>query len=145
MTSQRLKRTVGYLLLAACMVIIFLFSHQGHEVSSGQSMGIVNAVSHTTGVQLPETVVRKSAHVLIYFILGILAYNVAMGYRYSRRLLIIGSIVFVCLYAISDEAHQYFVSGRSAEVGDVLLDTTAGSLGIVGYNWVINRQRREDK
>lgn len=121
-----------------------MFSHQGHDVSSGQSMGIVKTVKNTANLQVPEKVIRKSAHVLLYFVLGVLVYNVAKDYRYKRRLLIVASILFVCLYAISDETHQYFVGGRSAEVGDVLLDTTAGGVGIGSYALVARQKTRKD-
>ena len=134
-----MKRSANYILAIGCMVTIFIFSSQGHEVSSGQSMKVVNTVSATTGVQIPEKMIRKSAHVLLYSLLGVLIYNVAKGYSYKRRTLIMASVALVCIYAISDETHQYFVGGRSAEAGDVLLDTAAGSIGIFGYYGVIKR------
>ncbi|MDB5163077.1 MAG: hypothetical protein JWN28_684, partial [Candidatus Saccharibacteria bacterium] len=40
------------------------------------------------------------------------------------------SILFVGFYAISDEFHQLFVPGRSGEMRDVLIDTTAGALAV---------------
>ena len=126
------------------MAIIFMFSNQGHEVSSGQSMGIVKTVKDTANLQVPEKVIRKSAHVLLYLVLGALVYNVAKDYPYKRRTVIIASIAFVCLYATSDEIHQYFVGGRSAEVGDVLLDTTAGGVGIGSYALVARQKTRKD-
>ena len=51
----------------------------------------------------------------------------------------IGLSLFVCvLYAISDEVHQLFVSGRGAQVKDVLIDS-AGAIVGVGLYLVISR------
>ena len=38
------------------------------------------------------------------------------------------------LYAISDEIHQYFVPGRSAEIRDVLIDVLGANIGILLIN-----------
>jgi VanZ family protein len=41
--------------------------------------------------------------------------------------------MLVFAYAVTDEVHQLFVSGRSGEVRDILIDTIAGALGIALY------------
>ncbi|MEM3043787.1 MAG: VanZ family protein, partial [Thermoplasmata archaeon] len=40
------------------------------------------------------------------------------------------STLFIFLYAISDEVHQYFVPMREASVIDVLIDTAGGLIGV---------------
>lgn len=52
-----------------------------------------------------------------------------------RRAILV-SVAIVFLYAISDEFHQYFVPGRSSEIRDVLIDTTAGVVGVIVYVFV---------
>lgn len=49
---------------------------------------------------------------------------------------------FVLLYAVSDEFHQRFVPGRSSEVRDVMIDTTAGVVGVGIYALVEARLRK---
>ena len=51
----------------------------------------------------------------------------------------IGLSLLVCvLYAISDELHQLFVSGRGAQVKDVLIDSAGATVGVCLY-WGICR------
>jgi VanZ family protein len=71
--------------------------------------------------------IRKCAHFTEYFILSLL---VLRGIRAGRRgthlawALLVVAIV-IC-YASLDEFHQRFVPGRTAAVGDVLIDTSGG-------------------
>ena len=98
--------------------------------SSNQSGFIVNIISsifHINNIELLSLIIRKLAHFTEYFILGLLVYN--MIYSYNKKAYI--SIVICILYAISDEIHQIFVEGRSAEVLDVIIDTAGSSLGIL--------------
>jgi VanZ family protein len=67
-----------------------------------------------------------------------LVFNVLKEYKLGNKKLIGFSILFAGLYAVTDEIHQTFVSGRSAEVRDVLIDTIGASIGVVLY-WAILR------
>src|SRR5690606_24042396 len=73
---------------------------------------------------------RKSAHFLVYLVLGILLYRALCLSGISG----IGGMVLAFLlgffYAISDEVHQIFVPGRSGEIGDVLLDSAGVLIGV---------------
>ncbi|MBR3133134.1 MAG: VanZ family protein [Clostridia bacterium] len=66
--------------------------------------------------------VRKGAHFSLYFVGGILFFNLISIFSTNKKKCIAISIVCVCLYAISDEIHQYFVSARSAEIRDIAID-----------------------
>ncbi len=61
--------------------------------------------------QLTKTIAKKAP-------LGPIKYTLAM------------SILFSFLYACTDELHQIFVPGRSAQFRDVLIDTLGASFGI---------------
>jgi VanZ family protein len=70
----------------------------------------------------------KLFHALAYGVLGVLllaAHTLSRG-GYSKRQAGI-SVLIASLYGISDELHQAFVPGRSADVMDWLADT-AGAL-----------------
>ena len=128
------------------MVVIFLLSNEPSSVSSERSGAIVEVVK-TLGTSLPNDVLtfitRKLAHIIAYFILGILMFLVVRAYTPNARWAIFTSILFVCLYAITDEFHQTFVPGRSGEVRDVLIDTIAGAFGVfVTYSIVRWHERR---
>lgn len=133
---------VSYILLLSWMTVIFLLSSEGHDISSGRSNTFVHAlqsVGVTGQTDLLTFLVRKSAHVTAYFILGILAYNVARLHRLSIRWRLAICTAIIALYAISDELHQLFVPGRSGEVRDVLIDSIAGILGIVITHYVYSK------
>lgn len=49
----------------------------------------------------------------------------------STRNRIVFCIIFGMMYAASDELHQKFVDGRSAEIRDVCIDTCGVILGIL--------------
>ena len=113
------------------MILIFWFSSAGHEASSGQSMQAVHGITRVTGVVLPEVLVRKAAHVFLYFILGILLTLLVRTYRIRWRSVVLWAVGIACAYAATDETHQLLVGGRSGQVSDVLLDTVAACVGVV--------------
>ena len=86
---------------------------------------------------------RKCAHAFEYFVLGILLLNVIRQFWPTMRekkwarywyLAVVGAFV----YAVTDEVHQVFVSGRSCELRDIIIDTVAASVG-VGMVMLIRR------
>ncbi len=81
-------------------------------------------------LDLIHAMIRKSAHVMEYFILGILLFRAFRGgssgswnWRWSFF-----AVILVALWAAGDEFHQSFVSTRTASVVDVVLDTAGGVL-----------------
>ena len=125
---------ISWVLLIAWAGVIFMLSSEGTDASSGRSGAIVQtfqAWGATGDTDLLTFLVRKSAHITAYFIFGILAFNVLRLYTWPLRKTMLISMGLVLLYAISDEFHQYFVPGRSAEVCDVLIDTIAGVVGVL--------------
>ena len=55
-----------------------------------------------------------------------------------KQVLFAGGIGII--YAITDEIHQIFVSGRSGEIRDIIVDTCGSTVGIL-LNIIINRKR----
>jgi VanZ family protein len=71
--------------------------------------------------------IRKSAHFTEYFILGLLILRgIRAGRPGTRFAWALAAIAIVACYASLDELHQRFVPGRTAAVGDVLIDTSGG-------------------
>mgnify|MGYP003023101221 CR=1 FL=1 len=133
-----------------CMGVIFNFSSQHSVESSELSGGITNKVisvafpnyKNWSGTaqrdvyKVIEKIVRKSAHFSIYCLLGFLSMFAAYCF-FSKRVLQLGTSLLVSVaYAASDEMHQLFVPGRSAEFGDVLIDSLGALLGII-IMWMI--------
>lgn len=127
----------GYAFLIVWMIVIFLLSNEVSGVSSGRSGEIVHILTNSLHVNLPQElltfITRKAAHTIAYLILGTLIYNVLKEYNISTKRAILLSIILAATYACSDEFHQLFVQGRSPEITDVLIDTTASTLGIYIY------------
>jgi VanZ family protein len=128
-----MSRLYSYSVLFAWMLIIFLFSSEPAAVSSLRSAVIVEVVKVISGGAFSDILTflaRKSAHIFLYSVLGILMYIVIRTYDLHIKKVIVAAVLLVFLYAVSDEVHQTNIPGRSGEVRDVLIDTAAGSLGI---------------
>jgi VanZ family protein len=70
-----------------------------------------------------DLLLRKLAHITEYFILAILIYRTLLNLFAWKKSRILLSVTMLCvLYAISDEAHQFFVAGRTAAVRDIVID-----------------------
>ena len=74
--------------------------------------------------------IRKAAHVIVYFILGILLFRAFRAGSNERRWWrwASSSLAAVVLYAMTDEFHQLHVSTRTASLVDVGFDTFGGLL-----------------
>ncbi|WP_245723030.1 VanZ family protein [Natribacillus halophilus] len=133
------KVVIAWFLVIGWMGLIFYFSHQSGEDSSALSGGLTENIYHLlpfwpTDMESFHSLIRKAAHVGVYFGLGILvihAFRVTMATR-PRRLIIWAWILCTC-YAITDEIHQLFIPGRSGEVSDVVLDSIGALVGIGLY------------
>ena len=103
------------------MLLIFLFSACDATLSSMQSDIIVNYINNFISVN--SFLVRKLAHFFLFFLLEMLVYFSIKSIKYS--------FIFVSLYAILDEVHQYFVPGRSCELRDMIIDISGCVLAII--------------
>lgn len=124
------------------MAVIFYLSHQPGSASSALSSGIVASLLNFIDQVAPtldfdierfHTFVRKNAHFIAYFLLGLLSLNAwrSSGFRGMKQLVLGFGMAFA--FAITDEVHQLFVDGRSGEVRDVLIDSAGAALGVLVY------------
>lgn len=123
-------------------LLIFTLSHQPPHVSDQQSGFFVQLASPLTSLAGEDTaifIIRKAAHLTLYLVLGGLMYWALLPYARRRsarkahtpkvQTLILTVTLIAGVYAITDELHQYFIPGRSAELRDVLIDTAGALLG----------------
>lgn len=82
-------------------------------------------------------VLRKLAHFGEYFALTALWWW-ALRTRIGGRRALLPAVAIALGYAITDEFHQTFVSGRTGTPRDVAIDAA----GILTAAWLIARQRR---
>jgi VanZ family protein len=85
-------------------------------------------------VDWAHLVLRKLGHLTEYFVFSVLLLR---AWRSNHGGLTVPhvawSVMFVLLYAASDEFHQAFVPSRTASINDVLIDVLGG---ICGTLWI---------
>lgn len=148
-------RVISSVATIGIMALIFWFSSQNSydssDVSRGFLMFIINlfpgAADLDDGAKLElvyslHGLIRKIAHFSIYTALGIS--SVAAVWSFSGKPIkwsILISVPFCAMYSLSDEFHQSFVSGRSGELRDMMIDTSGALFGgiilILAVNAVI--------
>jgi len=115
------------------MAGIFMLSNEPasqSSVRSGKLIDLLSDYSITGSDSVSTFLIRKSAHIFMFFVLGILLYVLLKSYKLSRYKQIGYSILIAFSYAVIDEIHQAFVPGRSNEIRDVIIDTVGASLGV---------------
>ena len=131
--------------LPVILWMCFIFWMSTETFSSENTVSVVETILRflapkisSQEVDLIHALIRKSAHVVEYFILGLLLFRAFRGgsigswkWRWSFFALIV-----VILWAASDEFHQSFVPTRTASVVDVAIDTAGGIIAqFVGILW----------
>ena len=139
MSMKWLFRIVSTAAVILWMCLVFGFSGQKAEQSTGLSTRVsidivetVNEIGHqnwseetvTDYAKKIEYPVRKCAHMTEYAILALLVFGMlgSYGMRVCRLRYQI-AVVYVFVYASTDEFHQLFVAGRSGQFSDVCIDT----------------------
>ena len=140
MKDSIFSRLLPIVLTICCGIAIFMFSKQSGVDSVRVSNGFLKyALAFYRHVPVSEIspediyryshLIRKLAHMFIYFILGIFscwsAYAL-FGKHHGKC-----SMLFCVLYALSDEFHQTYSSGRNANTGDVIIDSAGAAAGII--------------
>ncbi len=142
---MKLQRTIFGILTIITMIVIFIFSSENGDESKNTSRGFVRKVINTLSItrnldeiekeeliENSQFLTRKMAHFSIYTILGINVFGFVNTYKNMRiRFIILTTIGVSAIYAMSDEFHQLFSSGRSASIRDVCIDTTGAIFGIL--------------
>jgi hypothetical protein len=106
----------------ALAVMLFIFS------ASAQPEG--SALMPDFGGWL-DFAIKKSAHLLVYALLGISFLRGVRGDSPTTRGHLMLAALVTVAFAISDEYHQTFVFGREGRWQDVLIDTAGASIAIV--------------
>ena len=89
---------------------------------AGFIFGLSSIPDLGTGLGVWDLVLRKSAHIAEYAILGALAYRASRSWA--------AGVVLASAYAVTDEVHQAFVRGRHGSPVDWLIDTAGVVAGV---------------
>lgn len=126
-------------LCIVCMIAIFLFSAQNGDTSNNTSNFVITLLEQLFHLDieklapsLVETlsfIVRKCAHMSEYALLCILWVLYMKEARFSKAYMLAYGLTVI--YAVSDEMHQLFVPGRSAQLSDVCIDACGAAIGLM--------------
>ena len=130
--QDKIKKIISIILLISWCLLIYYFSNQNGLVSENSSSRVLNFISKILAIDLYKykysmLIVRKLAHMFLYFILFILSLNVFSNFNVQKRNT--NALLFCLIYSISDEVHQLFVIERSFGVSDILIDMLGAFLG----------------
>ncbi|MDD6272683.1 MAG: VanZ family protein [bacterium] len=143
-----MKKYVLLVLIILWMGVIFIFSSKTGSESTKQSDGFIsitigNIVSifdksltneeKERIIDIVEVPIRKIAHITEYFILTILVSLFVNSYKISIKNVVYITFAICVLYSCSDEIHQLFVSDRSGQIIDVLIDSIGISIWLIIY------------
>ena len=132
------KKTIKVLLIILTMITIFYLSSDNADESTVKSDTLIIKVSElvlnkklTTKekekiIDKYVVVVRKTAHFTLYFLLGLFTISFLNEFDIENKKMLIYTLIFVFIYACTDEIHQLFIAGRSGEITDILIDTLGG-------------------
>ncbi|MBR6502946.1 MAG: VanZ family protein [Clostridia bacterium] len=158
MARFKINVVIWYILLLGWMGFIFIMSAQTSQESSNVSGGIVSKLiavfynkfdllsdekqAEITGIF--TVIVRKSAHFLEYFVLGVFSLLSAVSYnKYSYKIKGIYAVVVCVLYSISDEIHQFFVPGRACRFMDICIDSAGSITAILLLSFLFYKKRKK--
>ncbi|MBQ8135936.1 MAG: VanZ family protein [Clostridia bacterium] len=151
-----MRHKVPFCILIALILLlllsIFMFSDQDSDQSSNLSrqvsVWLANFLNPTYMKSAKESTqnhvikflslpVRKGAHMGEYALLGALLMCAMLCLRLKMWLRMLLSFVSAVIFAMADEFHQTFVTGRSGEIRDILFDSTGAALGIL-FVWILS-------
>lgn len=144
--NSTILRKIIWVLTAAAMILIFWLSSRPVEVSRQDSAWVMETLNmaetqdeatdtSNASMMSIQMMVRKQAHVIMYFGLAGLIYLSIYGYAGKCVRTGIAAWVLTIIYAGTDEIHQIF-SHRGAQFSDILIDAR-GAVAAVAIASVI--------
>lgn len=145
MSKITYQKIIRALFVVAWMTLIFMLSAQVADESTKLSDSVMNSMfsffipgfKNMSIAQQGEylitlsVLVRKTAHFLIYTVLGFLIRNYFSVTHYSELIKNTVPMAISFFYATLDELHQATVPGRSCEVRDIFIDSVGAVFGIL--------------
>ena len=126
-----LKIISWHVLAVLAMAGLFVSSSIPGEESAYASMVIASWVQYIIPIsgEALNFIVRKTAHVAAYFVLGFCVAQAFKFYIKDLKKLLLSAWAAGTIYGILDEIHQYFVPGRVMALLDMILNSTGSFFG----------------
>jgi VanZ family protein len=124
---------------------LFKSDNTGHVIIPLLRFFLPHASAET--LEFLHHIIRKCSHLTEYFILSMLILRgIRAGEKGMHLRWALVTILIIAGYAALDEYHQSFVPGRTAAVGDVLIDTSGGiAAQLVASLFVLLGKAREKR
>lgn len=136
--KTKILRIVLLLFILVWAFIVFNFSSQNGEESSGLSRRVVEFfIKEEELVDKIEPYVRKFAHFSEYALGGTLFLSLFYTYNWTDEKKMCVSILLGIWYAATDEIHQLMVPARNGNIADVLIDTLGFATGVCVMLFII--------
>lgn len=143
---KKYRVSLSWILVVIWMILIYMLSAQPVAQSSNLSGGVTGFVMgiNTENAKFHQLdhLVRKNAHLFNYMILGIVVMSAMLRSGISGHKVKAIAFSLCALFAVSDEFHQLFVSGRGATGKDVLIDSVGTLIGIGLYSLIARLIKR---
>lgn len=146
------KVFLRWTLVLIWMCVIFYFSSRPIVESHAQSYFVLEAINKVLKIlgihsrivnDALNFILRKTAHVSEYAILGVLMYMAFLTSNIRiKKAIFIYSLLGCILYAATDEIHQLYVQGRSACLADVIIDSSGSYCGLI-ITSIFNRRKTD--
>jgi len=154
-----IKKIILWIAVIALSLTIFDFSAKTAPESAGISSQItekvveivekvvnINDSQRESVLYTTHLLIRKGAHFLEFALLSILVFFLSKSYKLSKKISMIIALGYCLFFAASDEFHQLFVSGRSGQISDVLLDFCGALFGaLICYLIVKIGEKKKNK
>ena len=134
--SIKTYRKVSALLAVLLLGMMWFFSGQNGEDSGRLSGRVLDLLLRLWGREVTYSTreylaffVRKAAHFSLFLCLGFLS-ALAIG-SVERPILALIALPACALCAFVDEAHQYFVAQRAAQLKDCMIDISGALCGVL--------------
>lgn len=155
--KKKKKFVMFGMLLIIWASVIFAMSNMNTQESNGKSKFIIYKVltysikaTNKLGIthkypsdekiyqviDLLNKPLRKVAHATEYFVLIILILMTLKSIGIDNRKIFLISLLLCFLYACGDEFHQSFISGRTAQFSDSLIDLSGGLIGCIIFSFI---------
>lgn len=104
--------------------------------------GILVSIEERGYYAFVEFLIRKGTHFFYFGIISLAIYAALPKFKYRT----ITAVVLTMLFAVADELHQSFTSGRTASIQDVILDTVGAITALTLLTCIrVLKQRKSAK
>ncbi len=159
------KQIFSWLTVFLWMILIFLLSNMSSYESNLKSENMINKTievtlnktndlgltnKHPSNKKIKLIVeelnfpLRKIMHFSVYFVLALLLLMALKKSSFKKKKVYLLTLLICLLYALLDEYHQTFISGRTGNLYDCLIDIFGSGIGLV-FSIIYSKIKNKNK